>query len=67
MTTGGTDSRFYRAKGAQCYGAGLFSLRCRYEDFASRFHGRNERVDIESLALTTGLWLGVVDEFWDLA
>lgn len=67
MTTGGTDSRFYRAKGAQCYGAGLFSLRCRYEDFASRFHGRNERVDIESLSLTTGLWLGVIDEFWDIA
>ncbi|MCP3935978.1 MAG: M20/M25/M40 family metallo-hydrolase [Actinomycetia bacterium] len=67
MTTGGTDSRFYRAKGAECYGAGLFSTRCRYEDFASRFHGRNERVDIDSLALTTALWLGVVEQFWDVA
>lgn len=67
MTTGGTDSRFYRNKGAIAYGAGLFSEQVSYESFSSRFHGNDERVDIESLALTTQLWLGVADTFWDNA
>jgi len=67
MTTGGTDSRFYRNKGAVAYGAGLFSKNCTYETFTARFHGNNERVDIESLALTTQLWLGVATRFWDVA
>jgi len=67
MTTGGTDSRFYRDMGAVCYGAGLFSRNCTFEQFSSRFHGNNERVDIESLSLTTQLWLGVAERFWDVA
>ena len=67
MTTGGTDSRFYREMGAVCYGSGLFSKNCSLEQFSSRFHGNNERVDVESLALTTQLWLGVVERFWDVA
>jgi acetylornithine deacetylase/succinyl-diaminopimelate desuccinylase-like protein len=65
MTTGGTDARFYRAKGSTAYGAGLFSPGMPYQAFADRFHGHDERVDVESLALTTDLWLGVVDTFWD--
>ncbi len=65
MTTGGTDARFYRAHGAVAYGAGLFSRRCTYEHFANRFHGHDERIDVDSLALTTGLWLGVAERFWD--
>lgn len=67
MTTGGTDSRFYRAKGAVAYGAGLFSQDVTYETFSSRFHGNNERIDIESLALTTQMWLGVAERFWEVA
>ena len=67
MTTGGTDSRFYRNKGAVAYGAGLFSKNCTYESFSKRFHGNDERIDIESLALTTQLWLGVAHRFWDVA
>jgi acetylornithine deacetylase/succinyl-diaminopimelate desuccinylase-like protein len=67
MTTGGTDSRFYRDKGAVAYGAGLFSEQCTFQSFSSRFHGNNERIDIESLALTTQLWLGVAERFWDVA
>jgi len=67
MTTGGTDSRFYRNKGAVAYGAGLFSEHCTMESFSSRFHGNDERIDIESLALTTQMWLGVAERFWDIA
>jgi hypothetical protein len=34
-----------------------------YESFANRFHGNDERIDVESLGLTTDLWLGVAREF----
>jgi acetylornithine deacetylase/succinyl-diaminopimelate desuccinylase-like protein len=30
----------------------------------NRFHGHNERIDIESLKLTTQLWLDVLDRLW---
>jgi acetylornithine deacetylase/succinyl-diaminopimelate desuccinylase-like protein len=41
------------------YGAGLFSPALDAGSFSSRFHGHDERIDIESLALTTHLWLDV--------
>ena len=47
------------------YGAGLFSDRVNSSDFMARFHGHDERVDIDSLALTTQLWLDVATHFWD--
>ena len=31
-------------------------------DFARRFHGNDERIDVESLRLTTQLWLDVVKD-----
>jgi acetylornithine deacetylase/succinyl-diaminopimelate desuccinylase-like protein len=42
--------------GAVAYGAGLFSPSLDVGEYGSRFHGNNERIDIESLALTTRLW-----------
>ncbi len=65
LIVGATDARFYREKGAVAYGAGLFSDRVSSGDFMARFHGHDERVDIDSLALTTQLWLDVVENFWD--
>jgi acetylornithine deacetylase/succinyl-diaminopimelate desuccinylase-like protein len=59
MTAGGTDARFYRDKGAVAYGFGLFSPTLTMQDFANRFHGHDERVDVESLRLTTEMWLTV--------
>jgi acetylornithine deacetylase/succinyl-diaminopimelate desuccinylase-like protein len=56
MTVGFTDARVYRSMGAVAYGAGLFSPELDAGDFASRFHGNDERIDVESLRLTTGLW-----------
>jgi acetylornithine deacetylase/succinyl-diaminopimelate desuccinylase-like protein len=56
MVVGFTDARIYREMGAIAYGAGLFSPSLDAADFGSRFHGHNERIDIESLALTTRLW-----------
>lgn len=63
MVVGFTDSRIYRSLGAVSYGAGLFSPELDPGDFARRFHGHDERIDVESLRLTTELWLDVVRDF----
>jgi acetylornithine deacetylase/succinyl-diaminopimelate desuccinylase-like protein len=59
LIVGFTDSRVYRNMGAVSYGAGLFSPDLDPSDFGRRFHGHDERIDVESLRLTTGLWLDV--------
>ena len=59
MTVGFTDARVYREMGSVAYGAGLFSPDLDPGDFSRRFHGHNERIDVESLRLTTNLWLNV--------
>lgn len=59
LTGGGTDARFFRHQGATAYGFGLFSPTMTYQDFADRFHGHDERVDVESLRLTTEMWQAV--------
>jgi acetylornithine deacetylase/succinyl-diaminopimelate desuccinylase-like protein len=56
LIVGGTDGRFYRPKGAVVYGAGIFSPTIDMADFGSRFHGNNERIDLESLRLVTDFW-----------
>lgn len=57
LIVGGTDARFFRIAGSVAYGAGLFSPSVTYELFSERFHGHNERIDVESLALGTQLWI----------
>jgi acetylornithine deacetylase/succinyl-diaminopimelate desuccinylase-like protein len=59
LIVGFTDARVFRAMGSVAYGAGLFSPALGPGDFSSRFHGNDERVDVESLRLTTQLWLDV--------
>lgn len=59
MLVGGTDASFFRERGVPSYGAGIFSERATYEQVRSRYHGIDERIDIESLALQTDLWLDV--------
>lgn len=59
LVAGFTDSRIYRELGAVSYGAGLFSPDLDPSDFGRRFHGNDERIDVESLRLTTALWLDV--------
>ena len=60
LVVGFTDARVYRELGAVAYGAGLFSPELDAGEFGSRFHGHDERIDVESLALTTRLWHHVV-------
>lgn len=65
MVTGGTDARFFRNRGSIAYGAGLLSRKVDTGEFFRRFHGHDERIDIESLRLTVQLWLDVVDRLWE--
>ncbi|MDZ7733243.1 MAG: M20/M25/M40 family metallo-hydrolase [Acidimicrobiia bacterium] len=57
---GFTDARTFRERGSIAYGAGLFSPAIDGSEFLRRFHGHDERVDVESLRLTTDLWLAVI-------
>jgi acetylornithine deacetylase/succinyl-diaminopimelate desuccinylase-like protein len=63
LMTGATDNRFFRRAGSVGYGFGLFSKRLTFQDYATMFHGNDERVDQESLKLSTELWLAVAEEF----
>ncbi len=67
LIVGGTDGRFYRPRGAVVYGAGIFSPTVDMADFGSRFHGNNERIDLESLRLVTDFWGRIVRDFDDVA
>lgn len=44
------------------YGAGLFSPSVDVRAIGSRFHGNDERIDIESLELQTQLWHDVAND-----
>ena len=61
LIVGFTDAPYFRARGAVAYGFGLCSRALTAEAMASRFHGNDERVDVESLALTTQGWLDVCE------
>jgi acetylornithine deacetylase/succinyl-diaminopimelate desuccinylase-like protein len=63
ITAGGTDAPSFRDAGSVAYGFGLLSTDVSYEDFSSRFHGNNERIDVASLELTTQLWLDLCTAF----
>ena len=60
FSVGFTDSRVFRELGAISYGAGLFSPTIDPNEFSLRFHGHDERIDVESLRLTTELWERVI-------
>jgi acetylornithine deacetylase/succinyl-diaminopimelate desuccinylase-like protein len=56
LLTGATDARFFRRLGVTAYGFGLFSSAVDFGAFSTMFHGHDERVDQESLRLSTELW-----------
>jgi acetylornithine deacetylase/succinyl-diaminopimelate desuccinylase-like protein len=62
FSVGFTDARVFRELGAISYGAGLFSPTVDAAEFGRRFHGHDERVDVESLGLTVELWQRVLAE-----
>ena len=62
LIVGFTDARVFRNMGAIAYGAGLFSPSVSPGDFSTRFHGHDERIDVESLELTTHFWIDVAKD-----
>ncbi len=62
LVVGGTDARFYRERGRVAYGAGLFSPGIDMATFGTRFHGHDERIDVESLALSTEFWINIAKD-----
>ncbi len=63
LTAGATDARFHRALGSVAYGFGLHSRSISFENYAVMFHGLDERVDVDSLALSTELWIELARDF----
>src|SRR5499433_41520 len=63
MIVGFTDAPYFREHGAVAYGFGLFSRALTAEAMSGRFHGNDERIDVESLALTTQAWLATCELF----
>jgi len=63
LIVGFTDAPYFREHGASAYGFGLFSRALTAEAMSGRFHGNDERVDVESLALTTQAWLDTCELF----
>ena len=59
LIVGFTDARIFREMGSTAYGAGLFSPELDMASYGSMFHGNDERIDVESLRLTTQLWVDV--------
>ncbi len=62
LIVGGTDARFYRERGVTAYGAGLFSEKMDFATFGSRFHGNDERIDVDSLGLSGNYFYGIAND-----
>jgi acetylornithine deacetylase/succinyl-diaminopimelate desuccinylase-like protein len=62
LIVGGTDARFFRERGSVAYGAGLYSERMDFATFGSRFHGNNERIDVDSLGLAGVYFYGITND-----
>ncbi len=63
LTVGATDARFTRTLGSVSYGFGLHSRAISFEDYGVMFHGVDERVDVESLRLSTEMWMALAQDF----
>ena len=63
LISGTTDARFFRSRGVVAYGAGVFDDRMGTGEFASMFHGHNERVSVDSVGLTTDFLASTVERF----
>jgi len=65
LTVGATDARYTRTLGSVSYGFGLHSTAIGFEQYGAMFHGIDERVDVESLRLSTEMWMALARDFLD--
>lgn len=63
LFTGGTDGRYFRYRGIPTYGFGVLSPKMPPATYWSLFHGHDERIDVESLRLSTNAWEQVAVDY----
>ena len=63
LTTGGTDSRFFRKMGSVCYGFQPMRPDKPYDEIVKREHGIDERISIENLVFGTSVLYEAVKRF----
>ena len=63
LTTGGTDSRFFRRKGSTCYGFQPMHPEMSSGKVVKREHGTDERISIENLVFGTSVLYETVKKF----
>jgi acetylornithine deacetylase/succinyl-diaminopimelate desuccinylase-like protein len=57
-----TDARFYRQLGIPAYGFGFLSDRLKLTEYWARFHGRDERIDVDSLYSSCLAWERLIED-----
>lgn len=65
MIVGRTDATYFRERGAVAYGAGIYSPGVTFDQFVSRFHGHDERIDVDSLGLSVEFWTHIAHTICD--
>lgn len=63
LTTGGTDSRFFRETGSVCYGFHPMRPDEPNDKLEQRMHGIDERITVENLVFGTSIFYEVVRRF----
>ena len=63
LTTGGTDSRFFRETGSVCYGFHPMRPDEPNDELEKRMHGIDERITIENLVFGTSVFYEAVKRF----
>jgi acetylornithine deacetylase/succinyl-diaminopimelate desuccinylase-like protein len=63
LVAGATDARFFRRKGVQSYGFGMFSNNLPFELFTKMFHGDDERIDVQSLEWSAAMFEQLARDF----
>ena len=63
LFTGGTDGRHFRERGVPAFGFGVLSPHMPPNRYWSLFHGHDERIDVESLRLSTAAWDHVARDY----
>ena len=63
ISSGATDSRFFREKGAVAYGFAPLQIEEPLSSHLEKMHGHNERISIKNLGYGIGLLYDIVREF----
>ena len=63
MTPAATDARWLRPAGIPTYGFGVLSAKVTPSEYWARFHGHDERIDVESLGILLAAWEQLATDF----